>query len=86
MMGPTYVLPFRWRSALSNCLTAATSALGVLAGIVTIPIGCIAGTDRVLRRGDQWSARVYLRADPDEHDPGIDRRVLVALGPVHPGK
>ncbi len=58
------VLPFRWRSALSNRLTAAT-ALGVLAGIVTIPIGCVrGGTDRhVLRRANQWSASgVYLRA------------------------
>ncbi len=51
-MGRPLCSPFRWRSALSNRSTAAT-ALGVLAGIVTIPIGRIGGDDRHAPSGVQ---------------------------------
>lgn len=90
MMGPTIVFSIPVALGIIEPSDRRYLALGVLAGIVTIPIGCIAGgTDRhVLRRADQWSASgVYLRADPDEHDPGIDRRGAGSAGAeVHPGK
>ncbi len=90
-MIPTIVFSIPRRSALSSNRSDRrySGASGVLAGIVTIPIGCIAGTD-AMHSGVQINAIQpveFTRADPDEHDPGIDRRGAGSAGAeVHPGK
>ncbi|VEC91356.1 ethanolamine utilization protein EutH [Salmonella enterica subsp. enterica] len=82
MMGPTIVFSIPVALGIIEPSDRRYLALGVLAGIVTIPLAALRGIDRhVLRRADQWSASgVYLRVDPDEHDPGIDRRGAGSAG------
>lgn len=90
MMGPTIVFSIPVALGIIEPSDRRYLALGVLAGIVTIPIGCIAGGVIAMYSGVQINGQpveVYLRADPDEHDPGIDRRGAGSAGAeVHPGK
>lgn len=77
MMGPTIVFSI-------------PVALGVLAGIVTIPIGCIAGGLVAMYSGVQINyqpVEFTFCADPDEHDPGTYRCGAGGAGAeIHPGK
>ncbi|SUG65080.1 ethanolamine utilization protein EutH [Salmonella enterica subsp. enterica] len=90
MMGPTIVFSIPVALGIIEPSDRRYLALGVLAGIVTIPIGCIAGGLIAMYSGVQINGQPVefnLRADPDEHDPGIDRRGAGSAGAeVHPGK
>ncbi len=89
MMGPTIVFSIPVALGIIEPTDRRWLALGVLAGIVTIPIGCTPAVWwRCIPGGDQRPAgRVYLRADPDEYDPGDHRRRAGGAGAeVYSGK
>ena len=86
MMGPTIVFSIPVALGIIEPADRRWLALGVLAGIVTIPIGCIAGGLVAMYSGVEIG-RVYLRADPDEYDPGDHRRRAGGAGAeVYSGK
>lgn len=90
MMGPTIVFSIPVALGIIEPSDRRYLALGVLAGIVTIPIGCIAGGLVAMYSGVQikWSAGgIHLCAYPDEYDPGTYRRGTGGAGAeIHPGK
>ncbi len=90
MMGPTIVFSISVALGIIEPSDRRYLALGVLAGIVTIPIGCIAGGLVAMYSGVQINGQlggIHFRPDPDEHDPGDHCRDSGGAGAeIHPGK
>ncbi|SQB28418.1 ethanolamine transporter [Citrobacter koseri] len=90
MMGPTIVFSIPVALGIIEPSDRRYLALGVLAGIVTIPIGCIAGGLVAMYSGVEINGQpggVHFRADPDEHDPGDHRRGAGCAGAeIYPGE
>lgn len=89
MMGPTIVFSIPVALGIIEPSDRRYLALGVLAGIVTIPIGCIAGGLVAMYPVCRSTASLLNSpcADPDEHDPGTYRCGAGGAGTeIHPGK